>query len=255
MSDLWKIERPGARLIAALDSNVLLRNQWNGDYEMDDCSRCHPDCALAWMSREVHDTESASACPASLMPQWAAEVITWMDNVLSAEAWPGLMRRLGLLIDRATPQTWSRRLQAKCCQIAVVEALQHTTDAAVVGVCERVIVLLDRAIAGAEPSADEWQTEIAAANAAGMRSIRAIKATRVTRVTGSAAARAAARAAKSRPRAARAGAAALTAAMSASRARAMWARTAARGRAADKIITSMLDALEKEIALDALEQP
>jgi hypothetical protein len=178
------------------------------------------------------------------MPQWAAEVITWMDNVLSAEAWPGLMRRLGLLIDRATPQTWSRRLQAKCCQIAVVEALQHTTDAAVVGVCERVIVLLDRAIAGAEPSADEWQTEIAAANAAGM-----------TRVTGSAAARAAARAAKSRPRAARAGAAALTAAMSASRARAMWARTAARGRAADKIITSMLDALEKEIALDALEQP
>ena len=160
MSDLWKIERPGARLIAALDSDVLIRGQWTDGHERA--------CALAWMSREVRDAESDGACPASLMPQWAAEIIPWMDDAPSAEAWPGLMRRLGLLIDRATPQTWSRRLQAKWCQIAVVEALQHTTDAAVVEVCERVIALLDRSIAVDDPSADAWKAaaEAKAAEAA-----------------------------------------------------------------------------------------
>jgi hypothetical protein len=214
VSDLWKIERPGARLVAALDSNVLLRGQWTDGHERA--------CALAWMSREVLDAESAGACPASLMPQWAAEVIPWMDDAPSAEAWPGLMRRLGLLIDRATPQTWSRRLQAKWCQIAVVEALQHTTDAAVVEVCERVIVLLDRAIAGAEPSADEWAKAKTAAEAAAW-----------------AAAAWAVEAAEAAVEAAWAVEAAEAAA---------WA-------AADRIAAGMLDALEKEIALNALEEP
>jgi hypothetical protein len=223
VSDLWKIERPGARLIAALDSNVLLRGQWTDGHERA--------CALAWMSREVRDAESAEACPATLMPQWAAEIIPWMDDAPSAEAWPGLMRRLGLLIDRATPQTWSRRLQAKWCQIAVVEALRHTTDAAVVEVCERVIVLLDRAIAGDEPSADEWKAAAAEAEAA---------------------AKAAAWAAW----AAEAAWAAAEAAWAAWAAEAAWAAAeAAAWAAADRIAAGMLDALEKEIALNALEEP
>jgi hypothetical protein len=88
---------PALRLIAALENDVLLRGQWTDGHERA--------CALAWMSREVRDAEEASACPASLMPQWAAEVIPWMDDAPSAEAWPGLMRRLGGLIDRATPRS------------------------------------------------------------------------------------------------------------------------------------------------------
>ncbi len=157
MIDIWAIPTPGARLIAALDSDAVLRRKWTDGHERA--------CALAWMSREVRDAESADACPASLMPQWAAEVIPWIDDTPSAEAWPGLMRRLGLLIDRATPAVWSRRLQAKWCRIVVVEAMQHTTDAAVVEMCEHIIVLLDRAIAGNEPSMDEWAAAAAMAEA------------------------------------------------------------------------------------------
>jgi len=232
MIDIWAIPTPGARLIAALDRGVLLRGRWADGHDKA--------CALAWMSHEVRDVKRADACPASLMPQWAAEVMPWLDDVPSASAWPGLMRRLGVLIDRATPAVWSRRLQAKWCRIAVSEAVQHTTDAAVREICERVIILLDRAILGDEPSADEWAPARAAAEA---------EAAWAARAAARAAWMAAARAAE-----AEAWAAARAAWMAAARAAEAEAWAARAAEAADRIVAAMLDAMEEEIALASLAQ-
>jgi hypothetical protein len=201
------------------------------------------------------------------MPQWAAEVIPWIDDMPSAEAWPGLMRRLGLLIDRATPALWSRRLQAKWCRIVVVEAMQHTTDAAVVEMCEHIIVLLDCAIAGNEPSTDEWAAARAAAEAAwaaaeaGAAARAAAKAAEAAakaaawaaaEAAAKAAAWATAEAAWAAWAAAEAGAAAWAAAEAGA---AAWAAAEAEAEmAADRIAAAMLDALEEEIALASLAQ-
>lgn len=120
------------------------------------------------VARGARSGNRASACPATLMPKWAAEMIPWMDDAPSAETWPDLMRRLGGLIDRATPATWSRRLQATWCRIAVVEARTHcpANETRALAAIDVVVALLDRAIAGDEPSRDEWEAAAAAAEAA-----------------------------------------------------------------------------------------
>jgi hypothetical protein len=225
MNDLWDIEKPGARLIAALDSDVLLRGDWTAQRDGREMA-----CALAWMSREVRDAEKSSACPASLMPRWAADIIPWLDDAPSAEEWPGLMRRLGVLIDRATPAVWSPRLETTWCRIAVTEAVQHTTNTAAVAACKRVIGMLDDYIAGNYPRIDRWRTAARAAARA---------AAEATAKAADAAAKAAAETAE-----AAAWGAARHAAASAEAA-ASWAETAE--AAADRMANAMLDALEREI--------
>ena len=232
--------------MAALDQGALLRGSWTGR----SADGREMACALAWMSREVGDAESADACPATLMPSWAAEMMPWLDDAPSAEAWPGIMRRLGALIDKTTPATWSRRLQATWCRIAVEEAMRHTDQAAALAACRDVIVLLDRAIAGDEPSTDEWRVVTAAANAAA-----AAWAARAAAAAWAAAAVAnAAAAAWEANAAAWAARAAARAAMAAARAAARAAaKAAAKAAAADRMAAAILDALEAEIEQQAME--
>jgi hypothetical protein len=238
MKDLWEIEKPGARLIAALDSDVLLRGSWAEQRDGREMA-----CALAWMSREALHAEDASACPASLMPQWAADVIPWLDDAPSAEAWPSLMRRLGVLIDRATPAVWSPRLQTTWCRIAVTEAMQHTTKSAAVAACKRVIALLDDVIAGKKPRMDRWRTaQRAAATAESAAAWEAAAAAGTAWWAAAEAAGAAWWAAEAEARVA-----AVAASVAAAEAAGAEAEAAARMAAADRMASAMLDALEQEI--------
>jgi hypothetical protein len=237
--------------VAALDQGVLLRRAWtrtaNDGREMA--------CALAWMSREVRQAERTDACPATLMPSWAAEMMPWLDDAPSETAWPGIMRRLGALIDRTTPETWTRRLQATWCRIAVEEAMRHADEAAALAACRDVMALLDRAIAGDEPSTDEWTVVTAAANAAAAAWAAAWAAANAAANAAAAAWAAAAWAAAATAQAA-AWAAAWAAANAAAwaAAAAAWAAAkAAATAAADRMAAAILDALEAEIELQAME--
>lgn len=79
------------RLDAMIRENRIIRCAWT---ERDRA------CLLAALSPEAGQAQSASACPAEIMPEWLAYLTPWLDDAPSEEAWPALVRRYAALARR-----------------------------------------------------------------------------------------------------------------------------------------------------------
>lgn len=198
-------------------------------------------CILAAMSPEVAQAENANACPANVAPLWLANLLPWMDDAPSNAYRPEVWRRVADLQARwvalwpaGWPEAASRRADLRCRRVAVVEARAHVdaAEAGVLVVIDGVLALLDRAIAGDEPSDEEWVAAMAVARAAAMAAVQAAARTAAWAVARTAA-----------------WAAAWVVAWVV--AWAAWAEAEARAKAeaaADRMIAAMLDAVEAEVA-------
>ncbi len=105
-------------------------------------------------------------CPADLCPGWLAHLLPWFDDAPSAEAWPGIIEECIQQAPhwgRMTTEQ-SRYLDLYCRRVSVVEAREHcpTEEAAALAAIDRVLALLDRALAGDKPTCDEWAARAAA---------------------------------------------------------------------------------------------
>jgi hypothetical protein len=195
-------------------------------------------CALAALSDPVAEAKSTSACPASDLIPWLAELIPWLDDAPSEAAWPELMRRLGR-IARALPGVaveTLRRADFACRAVAVRRARRHAPEG---GDAQRaidaVLSLLDRAAVGEMIDDQAWVAARAAALAAAAAAWAAARAAAWARAAARAAEAAAAAAAE-------AGVAAWVAAWAA------WAAAAAEAEA-DEIAAGMLDVIERAVGL------
>jgi len=125
-------------------------------------------CLLAALSPETAEREKASACPASVMPAWLAELTPHMDDYVSDRYRPELIRRYAALAHRwhvLTADAW-QRCEWSSRRVALVEARAHTRDDRAIDVCNRAIVLIDRCLAGDPPTDLEWEAAAEAASAA-----------------------------------------------------------------------------------------
>lgn len=145
-------------ILDRLENGTLVRREW-GDGRETACllSAIHPPCS---------QTKDAAMCPATLMPEWLAELTPWFNDAPSADEWHGLVERYADLASRwwrVTDAAWTR-LDYTCRRIAVAEARTHAIDnAEVLAVIDCVLDLLDRAIAGDMPTVAEWSEVRAAA--------------------------------------------------------------------------------------------
>jgi hypothetical protein len=92
----------------------------------------------------------------------------WIDDAPSEAAWPGYVERYAAVLPRlaSLPESASRTCEYAVRALILREACGHTQDARAVAVCEAVIALCDRVVAGDEPRADEWSMVRSAARAA-----------------------------------------------------------------------------------------
>ncbi len=109
-------------------------------------------------------------CPSDKCPPWLAHLLPWIDDAPSAAAWHEIIEEC---VEQAPywgrmTAAQSRYLDLYCRRVAVVEAREHcpTKEAATLAAIDRVLALLDRALAGDEPTCDEWAAAEAAAAAA-----------------------------------------------------------------------------------------
>lgn len=214
-------EEAAARIERYLERNAILRGKWFGGGRGDD--GYERACLLVAAVPEVGRGDY-SACPASLLPEWMARLTPWLDDNGSDDRHTEIVRRYAGLLRRSnvlTPPAWER-LDYRVRRVALAEARKHAEGPSVLDVVDRVLGLLDRAIAGGAPSKEEWANAREAAAAAKR----------------AATARAAAALAASATRAA-AALAALAAEASAS--------ASAAAAACDRMIADMLDAWEDEI--------
>jgi hypothetical protein len=227
------------RLDTMLREGRLIRHAWTEGHDRA--------CLLAALSPEAGAAESASACPAEVMPAWLAFLTPWLDDAPSAGAWPSIVSRYAALARRwhvLDAAAWERARIASLMAI-VSEARTHVAPeehARVLAAIDGVLGWLRR---GAAESVRE-AAEADAARAAAARAARAAMAAAEADATAVWAARAAVWAA------ARAAEADATAAARAARV-AVWAAragrvaTAAAMAAADRIAAGVLDAIEHEI--------
>lgn len=115
----------------------LLRHAWT-DTEADGRERA---CLLAAIAPETGKVESASACPAELMPAFLAHLTPRIDDNGSVDSWPAMVRqyaRLAATWHVLSHEAWLRveyGFRASC----VIEARQYTTDAATLTKCQAAI--------------------------------------------------------------------------------------------------------------------
>lgn len=111
-------------------------------------------------------------CPASTCPQWLAHLLPWINDAGTEAAWRGHVERVAAIADRLgdlTPEC-EYRIRALC----VREAMRHTSDTAVLAVCERVAALCESRGRGDEVASAEWAAARAAEAAEADRLIAAI---------------------------------------------------------------------------------
>lgn len=152
------------RLEVAIAENRVIRKDWTREEDGRQLV-----CLLAALSPEVAKRETAEACPADLMPEWLAHLTPWIDDTGSEDAWPAMIHRYADLVRRwhvLTDEDWTR-LDYACRAIAVREAMTHAKNDRVIGACDAMISLLDRAATGDRVSDDEWADATGAADAAG----------------------------------------------------------------------------------------
>ena len=80
------------RLDAMIASGSIIRGAWTDGHERA--------CLLAALSPEAGVAESATACPAEVMPPWMAHLTVWIDDNPSEGAWPALVGRYAALARR-----------------------------------------------------------------------------------------------------------------------------------------------------------
>jgi hypothetical protein len=151
---------PFDRLDQYIAEDRLIRNAWTEGTDRA--------CLLAAIAPVTGEKQEASACPSTIMPEWLARLTPWMDDRGSLDAWPGMVRRYAAVARRwhaLTPADW-RKLDFAARAICVREAVSHTKVARVVEVCGAVIALCDRAASGDEPTEQEWRAVAAEAEAA-----------------------------------------------------------------------------------------
>ena len=71
-----------------IDEGRLIRNAWTGT----DAEGRHTACLLAAIAPVCGEEESASVCPAEVMPEWLAHLTPWMDDNGTSGAWPASRR-------------------------------------------------------------------------------------------------------------------------------------------------------------------
>ena len=81
-----------SRLNAMIAEDRIIRQRWTDGHERA--------CLLAALSPETGKAERASACPAHVMPPWLAHLTPWIDDEVSEDAWPGVIRRYAALARR-----------------------------------------------------------------------------------------------------------------------------------------------------------
>ena len=86
------MEERVARLDTMIAEGRIVRQQWTDGHERA--------CLLAALSPEAGRAGDASACPAYVMPPWLAHMTPWIDDEVSAHAWPGVIRRYAALARR-----------------------------------------------------------------------------------------------------------------------------------------------------------
>ena len=146
------------RLDAAIAADTLTRRRWTAEEHGR-----HLSCLLAAMVPECGESETATTCPATVIPSWLAHLTSWIDDAGSQDRWPWVVREYARLLRASaelTPEQW-RRLDFACRAIAVREARGARVLAAIDG----VLGLLDRAAAGGTVSDHEWTTSRAVAEA------------------------------------------------------------------------------------------
>jgi hypothetical protein len=199
-----------------LEAGLLTRGVWRSK-EPDGREKL---CLYLALFPESGDT--TANCPVAEFPQWLANLMPWIDDAGTSEAWPGLVRRfiaaLRSAVKRLDTEGW-RRLDYRVRITVLKEARQHTTSKEALLVVDRVSAMCGRAAAGELIFSAEWYG--------------AAEAAWVARAAAAAAAAEAAAAAAEAEGAAAAGAAAAEAAGAA------WA-----AEAADRIITSIIETLE-----------
>ncbi len=124
-----------------IEQGTLIRGKWTGT---DEQGR-HTVCLLAAMVPQCGSDQSASACPADVMPMWLAHLTPRLDDNGSDEAWPGMVKRFASLAARwhtLDVAAW-QRVQFTWLAAVVRDAAKHTTDPAAVCICNRVAALCD----------------------------------------------------------------------------------------------------------------
>jgi hypothetical protein len=241
------------RLDQFIAEGRLIRKDWTGT----DAEGRETACLLAALSPEVAKERKEQACPADIMPSWLAHLTPWINDAGSTAEWPAVVRRYAALARRwhvLDAAGW-RRAEYRVRRAAVVEAKAYATTEEAAAVCQTVIALCDREIAGEPPAQAEWTAAWKAAaavewaaEAAAEAAEWAAAAADVKRVAARATAAARAEAANAVARAAETAARAAVRAAAAARAAAevAWARAEAEA-VADRIITAILDGIETEI--------
>jgi|HubBroStandDraft_3_1064219.scaffolds.fasta_scaffold03437_3 hypothetical protein len=127
----------------------LLRSAWGDGVERA--------CLLTALAPEVGEGRY-EACPASVMPEWFARMVPWIDDSGGAQAWPAMVNRFAAVARRwhvLTPEDWTR-LEWETKIISVAEAASHTKDARASAACAEAIALCERAKTGDSPTKEEW---------------------------------------------------------------------------------------------------
>jgi len=153
-----------ARLDAAIAAGDVIRHEWTRT-EDDGRERA---CLLASLVPACGADRTASVCPASVLPSWLAECDPKPMQVGSAAAWPAMIRDFAdLLRDSASapPALWER-LNLHWLRVALAEAMAHTDDLAVLGICAEVAAMLDAELAGESIDPAAWTDARTAARAA-----------------------------------------------------------------------------------------
>ena len=112
---------------------------------------------LCWLTALAGDPETRpETCSAHLCPPWLAYWLPWADDSGTAEAWPRHVERLirvAPLLGDINPEQ-SRRLDLLFRREALLVARDSAGSS--VAVVDRVLALIDRALAGADLTKDEW---------------------------------------------------------------------------------------------------
>lgn len=150
------------RLNTMLREGRIIRNDW---VSSDEQGR-ETACLLAALSPEVAEAETASACPASLMPEWFAHLTPWLDDHSSTAEWPRVIRRYAACAARwsALDEAAWLRVEIAARRVSVVEAMRHTPDEQVLAACRDVLDWLDSDMP--ESSREAERAAVAAAWAA-----------------------------------------------------------------------------------------
>jgi hypothetical protein len=136
------------RLQTFISEGRLIRNRWAGK---DDDGR-ETACLLAALYPPCGKEESATACPAALMPPWLASLTVWIDDSGTPEKWPGHVRRYAAVIRGvvALPAEKIMALSTRIRVLIVCEAMLHITvdEWGCRAACEQTVEALESGDAG-----------------------------------------------------------------------------------------------------------